>query len=114
MGEIIDVRKLKNKNAGAELTPEKMDADIARIKEGLDILTCRNRAAGLSIRYAETLRDSVYSISISENVTEEHRVAMLCTDNYEHGLEVYRELEEHVLSGDRDFTELCGLLNNKS
>lgn len=113
MGEIIDVRNLKNKNAGTELTPEKIEADIARIKEGLDILTCRNRAAGLLIRFAETLRDGVYSISISENITDEHRVAMLCTDNYKHGFEVYRELEGHVLKGDRDFTELCGLLNNK-
>lgn len=113
MGEIIDVRKLKNKNAGTELTPEKIEADIARIKEGMDKLTCRNRAAGLSIRFAETLRDGVYSISVSENMTDEHRASMLCTDNYEHGLEVYRELEGHVLKGDRGFTELCGLLNSK-
>lgn len=112
MGEIIDVKKLKRKNAGPNLTPEKIETDIARIKEGMDILTCRNRAAGLSIRFAETLRDGVYSISVSENMTDEHRASMLCTDNYEHGLEVYRELEAHVLAGDRNYTELCGMLGS--
>lgn len=110
MGKIIN---FKSKNSNGEITPEKIDADIARIKRGMDILTCTNRNIGLAIRYAETLRNDVYSISIMENVTEERQTMMRTTDNYEHGIEVYRELEQHVLNEDRTFTELCGILNTK-
>lgn len=113
MGRIIDVKgKLHNKEH-AETNPDEMILDERTIEENLkkildtpDLMRCEFN--GLSSRVRKNFRGG-YAITVEQK--DPANAVFVTVDDLDDAVFLFRRIEDHIIAGDRNYTELVGILN---
>ena len=113
MGQIIDVKEKLHNKGHEEPTADELIIDEKTIEENLkkildtpDLMRCELN--GLSSRVRKNFRGG-YAITVEQK--DPATAVFVTVNDLNDAVYLFRRIEDHIIAGDRNYTELVGILN---